>query len=93
MILAISILAGLLTAGVSYRILFYDSGDFWDGCYKVTRLFKRHPRWIWQRSTPPPPPEHFEDESWWSGIRFFAFLAVSCGVGYFVYSQLNKHFG
>ncbi len=93
MIIAISILVGLLTAWLSYRILFYDSGDFWDGCYKFTDLFKRHPRWIWQRDTPPPPPEYFEDDSWSSGIRFFAFVALSSGVGYLAYWQLHKHFG
>src|SRR5258706_14683273 len=72
MIIAFSILAGLLAAWLSYRILFYDSSDFWDGCGKFTAgLLRSRRRWIWERDEPPSPPEYFEDESWSCGIRFF----------------------
>jgi len=91
MIIAFSIVAGVLAAWLSYRILFYDSGDFWQGFDKFTASRRR--RWIWQRGDPPPPPEDFEDEGWSSGIRFFLFLAVSFSSGYFAYYQLHKYFG
>src|SRR5712691_1124138 len=90
MIITFSILAGLLAAWLSYRILFYDSSDFWDGCGKFTAgLLRRRRRWIWERDDPPSPPEYFEDESWSCGIRFFLFVAASCGSGYFAYYQLH----
>jgi hypothetical protein len=94
MTIAFSIVAGVLAAWLSYRVLFYDSGDFSEGCGKLTAGFlRRRHRWLWQRDDPPPPPEHFEHESWSSGIRFLLFLAVSFGSGYFTYYQLHKHFG
>ena len=93
MIVALSILVGILAAGISYRILFYDFSDFWDGCGKFTGLFVRR-RWIWpRRNSWPPPPEYFEDEGWSSGIRFTLFLALSIGSGYLIYYELHKHFG
>ena len=93
MIIAFSILAGILAAWVAYRILFYDAGDFWEGFDKFITGLGRRGNWKWPRNDPPPTPEQFEDESWSSGIRFFLFVAVSFGSGYFAYYQLHKHFG
>jgi len=94
MIISASIVICILAGWVSYRVLFYDSDDFWEGCGKFTGgLLRSRRRWIWQKSEPPPPPEFFEDESWSSGIRFFLFLAVSFGSGYFTYYQLQKYLG
>lgn len=92
--IAFSIVAGVLAAWLSYRVLFYDSSDFWDGCGKFTAgLLRRRRRWIWQRDEPPPSPGSFEDESWSSGIRFLLFVAATFGCGYFAYHQLHKYFG
>jgi len=75
---------------LSYRILFFDSSDFWEGCGKFTAgLLRNRRRWIWQRSEPLPPPEHFENEGWSSGIRFFLFVLVSVGSAYGVYHELS----
>lgn len=90
-----SILVAALVACLAYRILFYDSGDFWDGCAKFGTLFFRRRRRYWPSEALPPPakPEDFEDESWSSGIRFLVFLAASLGSGYFAYQELHKHLG
>jgi hypothetical protein len=94
MTIAFSVVAGILAAWLSYRVLFYDSNDFWEGCDKFTAgLLRSRHRWIWQRGEPTSPPDHFENESWSGGIRFFLFVAVSLGRGYLAYYQLHKHFG
>ncbi len=94
MIIALSIISGALAAWLAYRVLFYDSGDFFDGCCKFTfGLLRSRRRGIWQRSDPPLSPEQFEDEGWSSGIRFLLFVAVAVGCGYFAYHELQKHFG
>ena len=93
MILAISIATGILAACFAYRILFYDSSDFWDGFIRFASCFaRRRSRGIWQKGSPPPPPEYFEDESWSSGLRFFAFVVASCGSVWLAYHYLHKHF-
>ncbi len=96
MIISISIALGVLVAYIAYRILFYDSSDFWQGCGKFTFGILDTPRrgkWIWQSTGQQPSAEDLEDEGWSSGIRFFLFLALSCGSGYFTYYELHKHFG
>ena len=91
MILFGSIAAGLCVAYVAYRMLFYDASDFWDGVFFFSRSFKRG---VWR-----PPPLLKGDniptaeDLFWSAVRFVLFLAVSIGTGYYVYSQLQKHFG
>jgi hypothetical protein len=93
MIIAISIVAGVIASLLSYRVLFYDSDDFWDECGKCTvGLLTRPPRRMW-RGPDPLPPEHFEDESWSSGVRFLLFVVASAGLAYLAYYQLHKHFG
>jgi hypothetical protein len=94
MFIVLSIAVGILVAWLSYRILFYDVGDFLEGCGKFTRglmvfLFARGYR---HRRIPPPSAEDLEDEGWSSGIRFFLFLALSCGCGYFTYYEFHKLF-
>jgi hypothetical protein len=91
MIIAFSILVGVVAAWLAYHVLFYDFNDFCQGFGKFTA--RRRRRAMWQHSDPPPPPEHFEEEGWSSGIRFFLFLVVSIGCGYFAYYELQKHFG
>ncbi len=88
MIITRSILAGLLSGWLWYRVLFYDSTDFWSGCYKFAAGLGRRRR----QPEPPPPPEHFEDEGWSSGFRFLIFVAALFGCGYLVYYELQKHF-
>jgi len=93
MIFAISIATGILAACLAYRVLFYDSSDFWDGFARFASCFgRRRRRWIWQKGIPPPPPEYFEDESWSGGLRFFAFAAASFGSVWLAYHYLHKHF-
>ena len=89
MIIALSIVAGVLAAWLSYRILFYDSDDFCEGVVKCLGK-SRGRRMI---SPKDPTPESFEDESWSSGFRFLLFVAVTLGSGCFAYYQLLKHFG
>jgi hypothetical protein len=90
MIMTLSIVTGLLAALLWYRVLFYDSSDFWQGCGKFTAgLWRGRGR----PPAPPPPPEYFEDEGWSSGFRFLLFAATSFGCGYLVYCELHKHFG
>ena len=95
MIVSLSILVGVLTAWLWYRVLFYDSSDFWEGWGKfAAALVRGGRRAIWRGPLPSPPPaEHFEDESWSSGIRFLLFVAASVGCGYIAYHELHKHFG
>lgn len=94
MIITLSILTGLLAAGLWYRVLFYDSNDFWNGCGKFTaNLLRNRRRGIWQPPAPPSAPEYFEDEGWSSGLRFLLFVAASFGCGYLAYYELHKHFG
>jgi hypothetical protein len=88
MILTLSIVAGVLAVCVAYRFLFYGFGDFLDGFCRFLCLRRSTNRY---RHTPPP--EYFEDDSWSSGLRFFLFLALSAGVGYFAYYVLEKGFG
>jgi len=93
MIITCSIVVGILVTWLAYRILFYDSSDFWDGCGKLTQgLFRRRRRY-WPKDALPPlaGPEDFEAESWSSGIRFFLFLAVSIGSGCLTYYELHRH--
>jgi len=82
--IVLSIAVGLGAAGILYRVLFYDFSDFLEGCGKFLSRRSR-----WQSYTP----KYFEDEGWSSGIRFFIFLALSCGSGYLTYYELHKHFG
>jgi len=85
--ITLSVVFGILAGWVSYQILFYDHGDFWLGCGKfLSRMSRR-------RGPADMTPEHFEDEGWSSGIRFFLFLAVSLGSAYCAYVQWPKHFG
>lgn len=93
MIVAISMATGIVVAWVAYRVLFYDSSDFWDGFSRFASWFgRRRCRWIWQKGDPPPPPEYFEDESWSSGLRFLVFVAASFGCAWFAYHYLHQHF-
>jgi hypothetical protein len=89
MIIALSILTGLLGAWICYRVLFYDSNDFRDG---LDRLGKEEDQWIWRRNRTQQRSEDFEDESWSSGIRAFVFLAVSIGCGMLTYYGLHSFF-
>lgn len=93
MIIALSILSGVVVAGVSYRILFYDLSDFLDGLIKFfTAFLVRRRRWPFERIKSPGPDES-EDDGWSNGIRFFIFLALSGGAGYFAHSGLHRYFG
>jgi len=93
MIITLSMVVGALAAGLAYRLLFYDFGDFWNGCGKFSSLFTRRRGWLRRQNNLHPPPEYFDDDSWSSGIRFCLFLALSFGGGYFIYYELHKHFG
>jgi hypothetical protein len=90
MIMALSISVGLLAAWLWYRVLFYDSNDFWQGCGKFMSVLTRGRG---RRPARPHPPDYFEDEGWSSGFRFLLFAAASFGCGYLVYYELHKHFG
>lgn len=93
MILAASIVAALCVAYIAYRMLFYDWADFWDGCFFISRCIGKRGSKPWPKGGKAPAPEDLEDDSWYSGLRLVLFLALSIGTGYYVYSQLQKHFG
>ncbi len=93
MIVVLSIVAGLAAAFIAYRVLFYDSGDFWDGFVRFATCFLyRRSSWIWQRNSQQPRPENFEDDSWSSGIRFGIFVLLAVGSGVLLYHELVAHF-
>jgi hypothetical protein len=93
MIIASSIAVGILVGWLSYRILFYDLGDFMDGFVTCMTVFLvRRARWPFAPREKPPTPEDFEDDSRTSGFRFFFFLILSVGCGYSTYSQLHRYF-
>lgn len=79
MIIAASIVVGLLVACLMYRVLFHDLSDFIDG---FNRLITRGPI----------KPEDYEDPGWSSGIRFLLFVALTGGAAWFAYSQLHEYF-
>jgi hypothetical protein len=94
MIIAVSIVVGVLVGWLLYRALFYDLADFMDGFVRLFTLFLVERRqWPFAPWNKPTAPEDFEDEGWSSGIRFFVLLALSAGSAYCAYSILNKHFG
>jgi hypothetical protein len=92
-ILAASSIAALCVAYIAYRLLFYDRSDFWDGLLFITRTFHRRHLKPWPKGGASPAPEDLEDDSWYSALRFVAFIAVSIGTGYYVYGELQKYFG
>lgn len=98
MILTGSIIAALAAAYIAYRILFYDSSDFWDGFFFISKCFSRGRRFSpgrykWPKGGNRPAPEDLEDDSWSSALRFLLFLAVTIATGHYIYSELQKHFG
>ena len=94
MIIAVSIVVGVGVGWLLYRVLFYDLADFMDGVVRFFTVFLvRRRRWPFGPRSKLPTPEDFEDDSWSSGIRFFFFLALSVGSGYFTYTELQRHFG
>ena len=93
-VIVVSIAIGVLVAWLLYRVLFYDFADLRDGCVKFFTFFLRGKRrGLFSRQIKPPTPEDFEDESWFSGVRFFLLLAFSIGSACLTYSGLHRHFG
>ena len=89
MIIALSIAVGLGAAYILCRVLFYDFSDFFEGCGKFLEKLVRGGR----GPSRPLTPEYFEDEGWSNGIRFFLYLAFSCGGACLTYYALRKYFG
>ena len=94
MIIAVSIVVGVLVTGLLYRTLFYDVADFLDGLITLFTIFLMEKRrWPFAPRHSSPTPEDFQDEGWSSGIRFLVLLALAAGSGYLVYIALHKYFG
>ena len=89
MIIALSIMAGILVAWLLFSSFFSDAGDLWDGiCGLLSGWFQgKYRARSWTRSG--------EDDGDWisSGVRLFLLLALSGFCGYLAYRGLHKLFG
>jgi hypothetical protein len=92
MIIALSIVVGILVAWLLFGSFFSDSGDFWAGVRGfLSGFYYRKQQWVrpplWQ-------PADSDDGDWIPGsVRLILFLALSAVCGYMTYIGLHKLFG